>query len=69
MCPHLVVQRHDLSECYLQRALEDGVFSFEDEAGNRRPDMTAVLVAAKQVWDARSISRQTLAVQSWHRLQ
>lgn len=33
----------------LQRALEDGLFSFEDQAGNRRPNMKAVLVAAKQL--------------------
>ena len=33
----------------LQRALEDGLFSIEDEDGLSRPNMTAVLVAAKQV--------------------
>lgn len=34
---------------FLQRALEDGLFSIEDEDGLSRPNMTAVLMAAKQV--------------------
>ena len=44
--------------CHLQRALEDGLFSFEaeagqeDEAGSRTPDMRAVLAAGCQLCSA-----------------
>ena len=46
-CVCVCVKHRNL--CSLQRALEDGLFSIEDEDGLSRPNMTAVLVAAKQV--------------------
>jgi hypothetical protein len=45
---HCACVYHSVSD-FLQRALEDGLFSIEDEDGLSRPNMTAVLVAAKQV--------------------
>ena len=47
VCVCVCVKHRNLRS--LQRALEDGLFSIEDEDGLSRPNMTAVLVAAKQV--------------------